>query len=221
MYVDQSDFVERVTKAVMARLPAAGPDRVSVPIGVSVRHVHLTRQHIETLFGEGRELQLHSELRQPGEFGAKEQVLVAGPKGAIERVRVIGPARAVSQVELALTDAVTLGLKPPICTSGREPETKPVTIIGPEGTVRLPGGAGGGAFIARRHVHLGEDEAAQWGVKSGDLLDLEIDGPRPTTLHGLLVRVGKGWRPEIHLDTDEANACAARTGMTGALILRP
>jgi len=146
-------------------------------------------------------------------------VLVVGPKGAIERVRVLGPPRAFSQVELAMTDALAIGLKLPICTQGREPETRPVTIVGPEGSLQLPGGAGGGAFIARRHVHLDEEHAAEWGVKAGDLLDLEIDGPRPTTLHGVLARVAKGSRPEVHLDTDEANACAARTGMTGALVL--
>ncbi len=219
MWVDREDLVERVTREVMARLPS-GLDRVEVPIGVSVRHVHLTKAHVETLFGEGREMQPFADLYQKGYYAAKEQVLVVGPKGAIAKVRVLGPPRAFSQVELAQTDAVAIGLRLPIASEGREPETQPVTIVGPEGSIRLPGGSGGGAFIARRHVHLGEEHAAEWGVKAGDLLDLEIEGPRPTCLHGVLVRVGRGWRPEVHLDTDEANACAVRTGQTGVLMLR-
>ncbi|NLH81607.1 MAG: hypothetical protein GX458_12280 [Phyllobacteriaceae bacterium] len=223
MWVDREDLVERVTREVMGRLPGRAdpvPDRVDVPIGVSVRHVHLTKAHVEELFGEGREMQPFADLYQKGYYAAKEQVLVVGPKGAIAKVRVLGPPRAFSQVELAQTDAVAIGLRLPICSEGREAETQPVTIIGPEGSIRLPGGAEGGAFIARRHVHLGEEHAAEWGVKAGDLLDLEIEGPRPTCLHGVLVRVGRGWRPEVHLDTDEANACAVRTGQTGALVLR-
>ena len=219
MLIEREDLVERLTREVMARLPKPRPERVVVPIGVSVRHVHLTRAQVETLFGEGRELQPFAELYQQGHYAAKEQVLVVGPKGAIERVRVLGPPRAYAQVELAMTDALSIGLKLPICTEGREPGTAPVTIVGPEGTLQLPGGAGGGAFVARRHVHLGPEHAAEWGLKAGDLIDVEIDSPRPLTLHGVLVRVGKGWRPEVHLDTDEANACAVRTGMTGALVL--
>lgn len=219
MWVDREDLVERLTKEVMSRLPTA-TDRVAVPIGVSVRHVHLTKDHVEQLFGEGHQMQPFADLYQKGYYAAKEQLLVVGPKGSIAKVRVLGPPRAYSQVELAQTDAVAIGLRLPICSEGREAATQPVTLVGPEGSIRLPGGAGGGAFIARRHVHLGEEHAAEWGVKAGDLLDLEIDGPRPTCLHGILVRVGRGWRPEVHLDTDEANACAVRTGQTGTLILR-
>jgi len=224
MPTQRDEMVERLTRAVLARMPdicalASATDRqeVDVPIGVSVRHVHLTREHVTLLFGEGHELQSFNELYQKGYYAAKEQVLVVGPKGAIERVRVLGPPRAFSQVELARTDAMAIGLKLPICSEGREPETQAVTLVGPEGSLRLPGGAGGGAFVARRHVHLGEEHAAEWGVRTGDLLDLTLDGPRPTTLHGVLVRVGRGWRPEVHLDTDEANSCGVRSGQSGRL----
>lgn len=224
MWTERDDMVERLTRAVVARLPdicavADGGRDHEVPVGVSVRHVHLTRDHVELLFGEGHVLQPFNDLYQTGYYAAKEQVLVVGPKGAIERVRVLGPPRAYSQVELARTDALSIGLDLPICSEGREPKTQAVTLVGPEGSLRLPGGAGGGAFIARRHVHLGTDHAADWGVKAGDLLDLTLDGPRPTTLHGILVRVAEGWRPEVHLDTDEANACGVRNGQTGRLRL--
>jgi putative phosphotransacetylase len=221
MSITTEDMVERVTRAVMDRLPVdTSPRRLEVPIGVSVRHVHLTNEHVEVLFGEGHTLQPFNDLYQKGYYAAKEQVLVVGPKGAIGKVRVLGPTRSVSQVEVAQTDALSLGLKLQLCTEGRDAGTQAVTIVGPEGTIRLPGGAGGGAFVVRRHVHLGEEHAAELGVKHGDLIELELDSARPAVLRGLLVRVGRGWRPEVHLDTDEANACAVRTGQTGMLIVR-
>ncbi|MEW5958999.1 MAG: PduL/EutD family phosphate acyltransferase [Chloroflexota bacterium] len=188
-------------------------------IGISVRHVHLCPAHIAILFGEGYDLHVYNELYQKGYYAAKEQVMVVGRKRCIEKIRVLGPPRSYSQVELAQTDAMYMGLKLPVATEGAEPGTQPITIVGPEGAVTLPGGAGGGAFIARRHIHLSEVTAQQLGVKAGSLLDLRIDGPRPTTLHGLLVRVKAGWRTEIHLDTDEANACGIRNGQMGALII--
>ncbi|TBW36773.1 hypothetical protein EYW49_13100 [Siculibacillus lacustris] len=220
MWIQPDEMIDRVTRAVMARLPVpATPRRLTVPIGVSVRHIHLCRAHVTTLFGEGHELRVFNELYQTGHYAAQEQLMVVGPRHAIERVRVLGPPRAYSQVELARTDAVAVGLDLPLATEGRDPESRAVTLVGPEGTVRLPGGSEGGAFIARRHVHLGVDDAAALGVAAGDLLDLEIGGPRPTTLHGVLVRVQAGWRPEVHLDTDEANACGVRTGQTATLIV--
>ena len=190
-----------------------------VLIGVSVRHAHLCPEHIRILFGPGHDLQVYNELYQKGYYAAKEQVMVVGRKRCIEKVRVLGPARPYSQVELAQTDAVAIGLKLPVATEGAEPGTQPVTLVGPEGAVSLPGGAGGGVFLARRHIHLSDATAAELGLKAGDLLDLRLDGPRPTTLHGILVRVKAGWRTEVHLDTDEANACGIRNGQMGILII--
>lgn len=192
---------------------------LQVPIGVSVRHLHLCPAHIEILFGPGHDLQVYNELYQKGYYAAREQVMVVGRKRCLEKVRVLGPPRPYSQVELAQTDALAIGLKLPVATEGADPGTQPVTLVGPEGAVTLPGGAGGGAFIARRHIHLSDDVAAELGVKAGDLLDLRLDGPRPTTLHGILVRVKAGWRTEVHLDTDEANACGIRNGQTGTLLV--
>lgn len=222
--------IEQMTQEVLRRLleKANGVERsperngfmeLPVIIGVSVRHLHLCVEHIAILFGEGHNLEIYNELYQKGYYAAKEQVLVVGGKRCIEKVRVLGPPRPYSQVELAQTDALSIGLKLPIATEGAEPGTKPVTLIGPAGVVTLPGGKGGGAFIARRHIHLSDVTAAELGVKAGDLLDLRIDGPRPTTLHGILVRVKEGWRTEVHVDTDEANACGIRNGQMGTLII--
>jgi putative phosphotransacetylase len=225
--------VESLTREVLRRLsersglaeaPAEprlryGILELPVPVGVSVHHVHLCPEHIATLFGEGHDLHVYNELYQKGYYAAKEQVMVVGRKRCLEHVRVLGPPRAYSQVELAQSEAILLGLKLPIATEGAEPGTRPITIVGPEGTVSLPGGPGGGAFIARRHVHMSDAVAAELGVKAGDLLDLRVDGPRPTTLHGIFVRIKAGWRTEVHLDTDEGNAAGVRTGQTCTLLI--
>lgn len=229
--------VERISQAVWQRLSALqssdapatttpqpatanGAAEVQVPIGISVRHVHLCQEHVEILFGKGHDLQVYHELVQKGYYAAKEQVMVVGRKRCIEKVRVLGPTRPYSQVELAQTDALQLGLRLPVATNGADPKCQPVTLVGPEGAVTLPGSGGGGAFIARRHIHLDDVTAQELGVKAGDLLDLRIDGARPTTLHGILVRVKAGWIPEVHLDTDEGNAIGIRNGQNGTLIIQ-
>lgn len=221
----QSPDIERVTRAVLERLTEqvqATNGRVyemEVPIGISVRHVHLCAHDVEILFGEGHSLNVYSDLYQKGYFAAQEQVMVVGKKRCIEKVRVLGPERAISQVELSQTDALNLGLKLPLAISGADPASEPITIVGPEGVVSIPGHGEGGAFIMRRHVHLGPGAAAQLGVGQGDLLDLYIPGPRELTLHGIVVRVKEGWRAEVHLDTDEGNAAAIRSGQTGFLVV--
>lgn len=223
--------IEGISKEVLRRLSEivaqseAGPQPVQrngcmeldVPIGISVRHVHLCPEHVSILFGEGHDLTSYQELYQKGYYAAKEHVMVVGRKRCIEAVRVLGPTRPFSQVELAQTDALVLGLKLPIATDGSDPACAPITLVGPEGVVTLPGKGKGGAFIARRHMHMNADSAVQLKVKDGDLLDLHVDGPRPTTLHGILVRIKEGWRNEVHLDTDEGNAVGIRSGQVGTL----
>lgn len=226
--------LERISRAVWERLAAlqepqelVEPEAVArngyyemqTPIGISVRHVHLCPEHVAILFGPGHDLNVYHELYQKGYYAAQEQVMVVGRKRAIEKVRVLGPTRPYSQVELSQTDALHLGMKLPIATNGADPACASVTLVGPEGVVILPGGGKGGAFIARRHIHISDITAEKLGLKAGDLLDLRIEGPRPTTLHGILVRVKAGWRTEVHLDTDEGNAVGIRTGQTGTLII--
>jgi len=222
--------LENITQEVMRRLekngdsepkPAAknGRREVQVPIGISVRHLHLCPAHVEILFGKGYQLTVLHELYQKGYYAANEQVMIVGPKRCLEKVRVLGPTRPFSQVELAQSEAIALGLKLPVCTDGAEPNTQPITLVGPAGVVTLPGGEGGGAFLARRHIHLSDTTAAEWGVKGGDLLKLRIEGSRPVIFEDLFVRVKEGWRTEVHLDTDEGNACLIRTGQMGTIIL--
>jgi putative phosphotransacetylase len=225
--------IEQMTREVLRRLsepassierqaeprPRAGFLELPVPVGISVHHVHLCAEHIAILFGEGHDLHVYNELYQKGYYAAKEQVMVVGRRRCLEKVRVLGPPRAYSQVELAQSDAVALGLKLSIAMEGADPASRPVTLVGPEGSVTLPGSGGGGAILARRHVHMSDVVAAELGLKQGDLLDLRVDGVRPTTLHGILVRVKAGWRTEVHVDTDEGNACGIRSGQVCTLMI--
>lgn len=196
-----------------------GTRTIQVPIGISVRHLHLCPEHVEILFGKGHQLGVYHELYQKGYYAAQEQVMVVGTKRCLEKVRVLGPTRPFSQVELAQSEAVALGMKLSVASTGNEPQTQPVTLVGPAGVISLPGGAGGGAFLARRHIHISDVTAQEWGVAAGDTVTLKIDGLRPVIFDDVLVRVKAGWRTEVHLDTDEGNACLIRTGQMGTVVL--
>jgi putative phosphotransacetylase len=215
--------VEQIAHQVMVRLGACSgdvreetkqPKEVPVRLGVSSRHMHLCREDLDKLFGEGYELKVFKELYQKGYFAAQEKVLVVGKRRCMEDVRVLGPLRAKSQVELSQTDAIMLGLQLGVAETGTDPVSQPIMLVGPKGTVYLPGGKGGGAYIARRHIHLDPKDAAAWGLKNGDLITAGSRGDRAITFHGFLVRTNPGWSAEIHLDTDEANAAGLKTGDT-------
>jgi putative phosphotransacetylase len=201
-----------------ARVQPGARREILVPLGISNRHMHLCRDHVDKLFGEGYELKPFKDLYQPGYYAAQERVLVVGKRRCIEDVRILGPLRPKSQVELSQTDAMLVGLTLGIAESGADPVSQPILLVGPKGQVLLPGGMGGGAYIARRHVHLDPRDAAALGIKEGDLVDCVIEGNRSTTYHGVLVRLKEGWLAEIHLDTDEANACGARNGQMVRLV---
>jgi putative phosphotransacetylase len=200
------------------RAQAGAKREIMVPLGISNRHMHLCREHVDKLFGEGYELKPFKDLYQPGYYAAQERVLVVGKRRCIEDVRILGPLRPKSQVELSQTDAILVGLTLGVAESGVDPVSQSILLVGPKGQVLLPGGAGGGAYIARRHVHLDPKDAAVLGVKEGDLVGCVIEGDRPTTFRGVLVRLREGWLAEMHLDTDEANASGARNGQMVRLV---
>lgn len=186
------------------------------PVGVSARHVHLSVRDIETLFGPGYQLTPIKPLVQPGQFAAKEQVTLVGPKGSLEKVRILGPARGETQVELALTDAMKLGVKNcPIRMSGKLSGTPGIKLVGPKGELTISQGV----IAAERHLHLSDPQAAAYGVKDGDAVSVRVSGPRPTTLEGVICRVGPAHELEMHLDTDEANACRLGNGELVEVIL--
>lgn len=187
-----------------------------VPIGISARHVHLSQRDIETLFGPGHQLTPIKPLVQPGQFAAKEQVTLVGPKGSIEKVRILGPARGETQVEVALTDAMKLGVKNcPIRMSGKLSGTPGIKLVGPKGELTVSQGV----IAAERHLHLSDAQAAAYGVKDGDAVAVKVSGPRPVTLEGVICRVGSAHELEMHIDTDEANACCLSNGDLVEVIL--
>lgn len=176
---------------------------LKVPVGVSGRHVHLTREHLNMLFGTGYKLTHHKDLTQPGQFAAKETVTVVGPKGVLEKVRIIGPIRDYSQVEISRADSFKLGVNPPIRDSGELEGSPGCTLIGPSGVVTLQSGV----IIAARHIHVPSGEAKRYGLKDNDKVNVLVDGERSLIFQNVLVRVNPNFVLEFHVDTDEANAC--------------
>jgi len=173
-----------------------------VEIGISNKHLHLSAEHIDILFGKGHQLTPIKDLKQPGQFASEERVDIVGPKGTIKGLRVLGPARAETQVELSMTDARGIGLKPPIRESGKLDGTPGVKIIGPEGEIDLDHGV----IIALRHVHLSPSQAAEAGVKDQDVVQIKTNGTRPLIFGDVVIRSGEAHLREFHVDTDEGNA---------------
>ena len=188
-----------------------------VPIGVSNRHIHLTREHVEVLFGKGYQLTKIKDLSQPGQYACKEQLTIVGPSmRAIEGVRVLGPERKKSQVEISRTDSFTLKVKPPVRESGDLAGSAPITIIGPKGIVTLDEGC----IIANRHIHMSVEEGEKFGVRDGEYVDVEIDGERRSLFYDVQIRVHKDFRLEMHIDTDDANAAGVGNGFKAKLLKR-
>lgn len=180
-----------------------------VPVGVSNRHIHLSKTDLEALFGEGYELTPFKDLSQPGQYACKEQLTIIGPSlRPIENVRVLGPVRSKSQVEISATDSYVLKVKPPVRESGNIKGSAPIRIVGPKGVVELDEGC----IIANRHIHMSPDDAKVFGVNDGDYVDVDVDGKRRTRWYDVQVRVHKDFRLEMHVDTDDANAVGIGNG---------
>lgn len=175
-----------------------------IPIGVSNRHVHVSRADLDRLYGKDYALTRKSELGQPGQFAANETVTLQGPKGTFEHVRILGPVRSQSQVEISKTDSFRLGVKAPIALSGHLQGTPGITLIGLRGTVDLPCGV----IIAKRHIHMTPAQAAARHLKDGQIVDVETFGERRGILGDVIIRVSDTAGLEMHIDVDEANACS-------------
>ncbi len=181
---------------------AAGPPKVIV--NISARHCHLTQEDVDVLFGKGHQLTPMKRLYQDTDFAAEETVAVVGPRQRmIPGVRILGPCRKFSQVELAFTDAISLGIDVPVKLSGDIENTPGCLLIGPKGSLVMPKGV----IRAERHVHMGPKDAEYYGVKHLDRMNMKVESSCPSTLEGLLVRTHPDWKLEVHIDTDEANAC--------------
>ena len=180
------------------------PKKSELVVSISARHIHLTDADVETLFGKGKKLTKMKDLYQDGFFAANETVMLIGPrKRMLPSVRILGPTRKESQVELAFTDAISLGLDPPVRESGKLEGTPGCVLVGPAGVVDLKKGV----IRAARHVHMSPEEAAYYGVKDKDMMKLRVtSGECSVVFEDVLVRVGKNIKLEVHLDTDEGNA---------------
>jgi putative phosphotransacetylase len=202
-----------VRRALYGRLGRPAPRGALAPhpllVNVSARHCHLTPQAVETLFGPGRKLTPMKWLYQKDQFAAQETLTLIGPRSrVISNLRILGPCRDLNQVELALTDAVALGFDIPVRLSGNIAGTPGCMLMGPAGFLELPEGV----IRAAPHVHMSPDDAAFHGVKAGDFMRLRIGGDCGVTFERLLVRVHPDFKLEVHIDTDEGNACALRPG---------
>ena len=173
-----------------------------IPVGVSNRHLHLSQNDLEALFGPGYQLTPIKDLSQPGQFACKETVTIAGPKGAIEKVRVLGPVRSKTQVEILTGDGFKLGVSAPARLSGDLAGTPGITIIGPKGSVQTSEGL----IVAQRHIHMTPQDAAAYGVHDGQVVDIQLDGPRGGIYSNVAIRANDASALECHLDTEEANA---------------
>ncbi len=183
-------------------------------VETSARHVHVTKEDLETLFGAGHELTVKSWLSQPGQFASEEQVDIVGPKNTLKRVRILGPVRPATQVELSYTDARTLGVDAPLRESGDLAGTPGVKIVGPCGEVD----ASEGVIIAKRHIHMTPDDAAVYGVENGQIVSVKVESGRTATLGDVVVRVSPKFALAMHIDTDESNAVCAFGKCYGEII---
>lgn len=201
--IDRS-VVERIVREIVLRQAApAGGSRSELVVSVSARHVHLTDEHVETLFGPGRKLTPMKPLYQDGFYAAEETVMVVGPRRRmLPSVRILGPTRPASQVELAFTDGISMGIELPVRASGKIAGTPGCVLVGPAGVVELKEGV----IRAERHVHMNEEDARRYGVKNGDRMSLRIESSCGLVLRDLLVRADATSKLEVHLDTDEGNA---------------
>ena len=211
--------IEAIVKKIVSEMngsasEASAPPKsgYEIPVGISNRHIHLTQEHLEILFGKGYSLTHLKDLSQPGQYACNETLTIVGPSmRPIEGVRVLGPLRRASQVEISVTDSYVLKVKPPVRESGKLQGSAPITIIGPKGIVQLSEGC----IIANRHIHMSPDDAAHFGVKDGDYIDVDATtGTKRTRWFDVQIRVHKDFRLEMHVDTDDANAVGFKNGST-------
>lgn len=227
--MDKEQLINTITEMVLKELRDASSQRkneplsvispksaIRVPVGVSNRHIHISREDLDVIYGKGYELTVRNPLTQPGEFAANETVILVGPRHAIERVRILGPVRKHTQVEISQTDAIVLGVQPPVRVSGDIENTPGITIVGPKGTVVLKKGV----IRANRHIHITEEDARRFGLKDRQVVAVRtINTDKPTLFYDVMIRVLKRAFFELHIDTDDGNAAGLKTGDEVELVL--
>ena len=203
--MDQSSLRDIVMRQVLVELARTGDLRI--PVNASNRHVHLSQAHVEALFGPGHRLTKLRDLMQPGQYACQEQVVMETDAGQL-KLRVVGPARQDTQIELSVAEAIKLKLPPVVRLSGDIAGTPGCRLKNGDRQVMLERGV----IVAARHLHISPDEAAVYGLKTGDEVGLSVPGPRGTVFHKVIVRSGPGHVLEAHIDREEANACGLVDG---------
>lgn len=239
--MDKKELIEIITRRIVAHLNGSDKDiselacvacsgqscpagtllcdgqanQNKVPVGVSARHIHITQEHLEKLYGRGHQLTIYAALYQPGEFAAKEVVTLVGPRmRAIESVRILGPTRDYTQVELARTDAVQLGIDPPIRSSGDLKGSSSILLVGPAGSINLEEGA----IRPTRHIHMSPVEAERLKIKPDDVLNVRVSGKRALVFGNVYPKIKEDVLLHMHIDTDDANAADLRGGESVEII---
>lgn len=184
-----------------------------IPIEASGRHVHLSKKHIEELFGNGYEMEIAKELSQPGQYQMKERVRLIGPKGVIDNVAVLGPARDNTQVELSITDGRILGINPPVRNSGDTASSPGMFISSGDKMIRL----NEGVIVSNRHIHMSTEDAKRLNVSDKDLVNVKVYSDRPVIFEDVLIRVNDQFSLSMHIDYDEANSCSLKKDTMGEI----
>ena len=213
-------LIQSIAQLVMEQLQEiglapSGEPSTHIPVGVSARHIHLTQAHMETLFGKGYVLTKHKDISQPGQYAANETVTLVGPRNAIQKVRVLGPCRSYTQIELAPSDARTLGINPPIRESGDLAGSPGIRVIGPAGSLQLEQGC----IIAERHIHMTPRDAAAYGVQHGQRVAVKVEGARGGMMEQVAIKVHDHYALDLHIDTDDSNAYGIQHGQRLELII--
>ncbi|HZK33079.1 MAG TPA: phosphate propanoyltransferase [Tissierellaceae bacterium] len=179
-----------------------------LPIALSNRHIHVSQDDLDTLFGKGYKLNKIKDLSQPGQYASDERVELVGPKRNIKGVRILGPVRSRTQLEISISDAFTLGIEPVIRNSGDVKDTPGIKIVGPKGEIELKEGA----IVAARHIHMHPNDAEEFGVVDNEIVNIRVNGPRALIFENVLVRVFDEFALEMHIDVEEGNASGIKNG---------
>lgn len=187
---------------------------MEVKIGVSNRHVHLRKEHLEILFGENYNLEVKNELTQPGQFASTSTLTIKTEKSEIENVRVLGPLRDYTQVEISKTDAYKLGINPPVRDSGDITRSEKIELIGPKGSIKLEEGC----IIATRHIHITPQQVKEFGLENLEKVSVELPGEKGGIISNVYLKISEDYEFELHLDTDDANAHLIKSGDIGRIV---
>ncbi|MEE1043718.1 MAG: ethanolamine utilization phosphate acetyltransferase EutD [Clostridia bacterium] len=202
--------IDRLINAIVDEIK----NKMSVVIEASGRHVHLSQDDADRLFGKGYNFTVKKELSQPGQFAYAERVDIAGPKGTIKNVAILGPCRKSTQVEVSQTDARILGINAPVRLSGDIKDTPGCTITNGDKTIRVDEGV----IVARRHIHITPEDAQRFNVKDNDILKIKVFAKRPLIFDDICARISKDFSTAVHIDYDEANACGFTADTVGIIV---